>query len=200
MSQSRHDRKAAHSCAKSQVILGVLLSILTDFVCRIKLDRPGTERVSFCCSNGTLRFASREDAGRTREYGALAVRPKEPGMRLLFIAAANILLCISGQAFAQDGHHGHYGVGHAQWHEQFYNTLLRKDTKTSCCNMADCRPTESRMVDDHYEVLVDGEWTRADSTVIQKLSAPDGGAHVCAPPQRGANKGKLYCVVLPPET
>jgi hypothetical protein len=66
--------------------------------------------------------------------------------------------------------------------------------------MADCRPTESRMVDDHYEVLVDGEWTRADPTVIQKLSAPDGGTHVCAPPQRGANKGKLYCVVLPPET
>jgi hypothetical protein len=24
----------------------------------------------------------------------------------------------------------------------------------------DCRPTQSRMVDDHYEVKVDGEWVR----------------------------------------
>jgi hypothetical protein len=100
-------------------------------------------------------------------------------------------------SFAQDGHHG---VGHDSWHESFYSKLIRKDTKTSCCNLSDCRPTQSRMVDDHYEVKVDGDWLPVPKEAIQNVSAPDGGAHVCAPTQVGRNKGTIYCVVLPPET
>ena len=110
-------------------------------------------------------------------------------------AAAAIVL--STFSSAQDGH---YGAGHDNWHESFYSKLIRKDTKTSCCNLADCRPTQSRMVDDHYEVKVDGEWMRVPKEAIQNVAAPDGGAHVCAPNQNGRNKGTIYCVVLPPET
>jgi hypothetical protein len=99
-------------------------------------------------------------------------------------------------AFAQDGQHGR---GHDQWHAGFYKKLIRNDTKTSCCNLADCRPTSVRTVDDHYEVQVDGVWMSVPQNAIQHVSAPDGGAHVCAPPQHGANKGVIYCVVLPPE-
>jgi hypothetical protein len=113
------------------------------------------------------------------------------------ISAAAVLVITASGALCQEGHHGQ---GHAQWHEQFYNRLMRKDTKTSCCNLADCRPTQSRMVDDHYEVWVDGEWVPAPSDVIQNVAAPDGGTHVCAPKQLGTNRGRLYCVVLPPET
>jgi hypothetical protein len=108
-----------------------------------------------------------------------------------------VLLILPGDSSGQEGRHG---VGHESWHENFYSTLVRKDTKTSCCNMSDCRPTESRMVDDHYEVKVDGAWVSVPKEAIQNISAPDGGAHVCAPPQVGATKGKVYCVVLPPET
>jgi hypothetical protein len=97
---------------------------------------------------------------------------------------------------AQDGH---FGDGHDQWHKDFYERLIRKDTKTSCCNLADCRPTSARMVGDHYEVQVDGVWMSVPQDAIQNVSAPDGGAHVCAPPQNGRNKGVIYCVVLPPE-
>jgi hypothetical protein len=93
-------------------------------------------------------------------------------MRLCFGAAALLLVLFPAPTPAQEGHQGHHGVGHAQWQEKFYNTLMRKDSKTSCCNMSDCRPTESRMIGDHYEVVVDGEWMRADPSVIQKLSAP----------------------------
>jgi hypothetical protein len=107
-----------------------------------------------------------------------------------------LLFCVP--AMAQE-HQGHHGQGHQQWHEKFYNGLIRKDTKTSCCNLSDCRPTESRSNGKDYEVLVDGEWIIAAPDVIQSKSAPDGGSHVCAPPQIGSNKGKLYCVVLPPE-
>jgi hypothetical protein len=63
----------------------------------------------------------------------------------------------------------------------------------------DCRPTQSRIVGDHYEVKVDGEWTPVPNDRINNVVAPDGGAHVCAPPQEGINKGVLFCVVLPPE-
>jgi hypothetical protein len=120
--------------------------------------------------------------------------PRSP-FALVFAAA----VLLSGAVGAQEPH-GQHGVGHDAWHGQFYNKLMRKDTKTSCCNLADCRPTEHRVVDDHYEVLVDGDWVRADHDVIQSIAAPDGGTHVCAPRQVGTSKGKLYCVVLPPET
>ena len=51
-----------------------------------------------------------------------------------------------------------HGVGHDSWHTQFYSKLT-KDDGGSCCNFNDCRPTLSRSVGNHYEVLVDGEWT-----------------------------------------
>jgi hypothetical protein len=117
--------------------------------------------------------------------------------QLPILLSVIVLLILPRESSGQEGHHG---VGHESWHESFYSTLMRKDTKTSCCNMSDCRPTESRMVGDHYEVKVDGAWVSVPKEVIQNISAPDGGAHVCAPPQIGASKGKVYCVVLPPET
>lgn len=52
-------------------------------------------------------------------------------MRLLFAAAANLLLLTAGPTLAQDTHQGHHGVGHAQWHEKFYPTLMCRDTTTS---------------------------------------------------------------------
>lgn len=66
--------------------------------------------------------------------------------------------------------------------------------------MTDCRPSESRMVGDHYEVKVEGQWLSVPKQAIQNIAAPDGGTHVCAPAQVGSHKGEIYCVVLPPET
>jgi hypothetical protein len=122
---------------------------------------------------------------------------KTPAKYPSILLFAIYVLFIPSVSFAQDGHHG---VGHETWHEGFYSKLVRKDTNVSCCNLSDCRPTQSRMVDDHYEVKVDGAWVRVPKEAIQNVSAPDGGAHVCAPEQVGAGKGKVYCVVLPPET
>ena len=100
-------------------------------------------------------------------------------------------------AKAQEGHHGY---GHQTWHGSFYNKLIRKDTKTSCCNLTDCRPTSVRVKNGRYEVKVDGNWVIVPQDAIQPVTAPDLGAHVCAPEQTGASKGVIYCVVLPPET
>ena len=107
--------------------------------------------------------------------------------------AASVLLYAS--AAAQEGH---YGVGHEKWHQDFYSKLKRNDGGL-CCNLMDCRPTQSRMVGDHYEVKVDGEWMAVPNDKINNVVAPDGGAHVCAPRQVGHNKGVLFCVILPSE-
>ena len=109
-------------------------------------------------------------------------------------SAVSVFLYVSA-ARAQEGY---YGMGHDKWHQGFYSTLKRNDGG-SCCNLMDCRPTQSRMVGDHYEVKVDGAWTPVPPDKINKVIAPDGGAHVCAPKQKGVNKGVLFCVVLPPD-
>jgi len=113
--------------------------------------------------------------------------------RVAIICVVSLFLCVC--AVAQEGY---YGAGHDRWHMQ-YSNLNRNDGKGSCCNLMDCRPTQSRMVGDHYEVKVDGEWTPVPNDKINNVVAPDGGAHVCAPRQLGSNKGVLFCVVLPPE-
>jgi len=114
--------------------------------------------------------------------------------RIAFAGSA-VVVFLCTNAAAQDGY---YGVGHDKWHQGFYPTLKRYDGG-SCCNLMDCRPTQSRMVGDHYEVKVDGAWMPVPSNKINNVIAPDGGAHVCAPKQEGVNKGVLFCVILPPD-
>ena len=92
--------------------------------------------------------------------------------------ALSVSLCISGAA-----QEGYFGAGHDKWHQGFYSKLNRNDGKGSCCNLMDCRPTQSRMVGDHYEIKVDGQWTPVPDDKINHVVAPDGGAHVCAPRQ-----------------
>jgi hypothetical protein len=65
--------------------------------------------------------------------------------------AVFLFLCVN--AAAQEGY---YGAGHEKWHQGFYSKLKRNDGRDSCCNLMDCRSTQSRMVGDHYEVKVDG--------------------------------------------
>jgi hypothetical protein len=102
-------------------------------------------------------------------------------------------------AAEHDGRHGH---DHDRWHGEFYSTLMRPDTKTSCCNLADCRPTEVRSSNDHYEIKKDGRWIRVPLDKIVKTAAPDGGAHICAPPTESTawDPDYVFCVVMPSET
>jgi hypothetical protein len=105
-------------------------------------------------------------------------------------------------AFAADEHAGHHGAGHAQWHESFYKNLTIPGSKTSCCNLADCRPTEIRSNGDHYEIKKDGRWIRVQQEKIVKVTAPDGGAHICAPESYGGRfePDYVFCIVMPLES
>jgi|SRR5262249_32269999 len=115
-------------------------------------------------------------------------------------AAVLALLVSTCLASAQEGPLvSRHGVGHDSWHAQFYSKLV-KDDGGSCCNFNDCRPTLSRAVSNHYEVLVDGAWTPVPPATIRKVVAPDQGAHVCAPQRtHDWDAPVIYCVVLPPE-
>jgi hypothetical protein len=121
--------------------------------------------------------------------------PRRPAIDVLVrcVLALVVLWAFLADAWAQEGHHG---VNHETWHSSFYSHLMRPDTKTSCCNLSDCRPTQGRQMGDHYEVLVDGAWTPVPPDKVVRETAPDGGYHVCAPE---VPKGILYCVILPPE-
>ena len=118
-------------------------------------------------------------------FGVSAMKRRE--FITLLGGAGSLLFCVS--AAAQEGY---YGVGHEKWHQGFYSKLRRNDGGL-CCNLMDCRPTQSRIVGNHYEVKVDGVWTPVPYDKINNVVAPDGGAHVCAPRQVGPNRA-LYSV------
>ena len=118
------------------------------------------------------------------------------GVLLLASTVALALTFVKG-AVAQDGHIGH---GHDKWHKGFYDTLQRPDTKGSCCNLTDCRPTQGRVAGDRYEIKVNGAWVSVPADKVVNRSAPDMGFHVCAPYNFDGKPEHLYCVVLPPET
>ena len=63
--------------------------------------------------------------------------------RVAIVCVLSVFLCV--RAVAQEGY---YGVGHDRWHREFYSKLNRNDGKGTCCDIMDCRPTQSRMVGD----------------------------------------------------
>jgi hypothetical protein len=63
---------------------------------------------------------------------------------------AFLFLCVN--AAAQEGY---YGADHDKWHQGFYSKLKRNDGGL-CCNLMDCRPTQSRMVGDHCAQMKHG--------------------------------------------
>jgi hypothetical protein len=136
-------------------------------------------------------------------------------LRLALVLAASLLVPSIASAQDSQGHNhhghsqhaqgdpnGHHGHGHAQWHESFYQKLQIPGSKTSCCNLSDCRPTQIRSNGGHYEILKDGRWIKVDPGKIVKVTAPDGGAHICAPDTKNVrfDPDYVFCIVMPLET
>jgi len=126
----------------------------------------------------------------------MRILPARGSLRVAFVAGLSFFA--PGIASAQDGSHGH---GHAQWHSSFYQNLQIPGSKTSCCNLSDCRPTQIRTIGDHYEIMKDGRWIRVQTDKIVKVTAPDGGAHICAPDSYGSrfDPDYVFCIVMPLE-
>jgi hypothetical protein len=62
--------------------------------------------------------------------------------------------------------------------------------------MADCRPADARTNNDHYEVLIEGEWRVVpDDKVLNRTDNPTGRAVVCWTPTAG-----ILCFVKAPDS
>ena len=116
--------------------------------------------------------------------------------RLVFLPLTLIAMMLAGPLSAsQSNRQGHHGQGYDALHH-WYLTLKDKRGR-SCCDLLDCRPSQSRVRGRNVEVLVDGEWTRVPPDKILPLTSPDLGTHVCSP-GRESNypRGHIFCVVL----
>jgi len=105
-----------------------------------------------------------------------------------------LLSCLLGPlataAQAQDGQ-SHTGLNHHPpqdrlLHEKFYSTWRMPDhPSVSCCNDADCYPTEIRYIDGNIYAKrrEDGKYIPIPPAKVERnRDNPDGRNHLCAPP------------------
>lgn len=115
----------------------------------------------------------------------------------LILSLVAWLIWALASAFAQD--HRHHPAADMPLHEKFYqNWMMPNDPSRSCCNKADCYPTEIQMR--HGEVYArrreDGKWLHIPASKIERhRDNPDGRNHLCAPPP-SAGPDTVFCFAL----
>lgn len=62
---------------------------------------------------------------------------------------------------------------------QWFESLKQPKTGAGCCSIADCRPYDSRMVADHYEILDHGTWRPVPNSVVVHRENKAGTAIAC---------------------
>jgi hypothetical protein len=117
----------------------------------------------------------------------------------LAILLALLWLMVS-PARADDAGHFHPPQD-ASLHEKFYSTWYMPDEPAkSCCNKADCYPTEVRFSGNRIEALrrEDKQWLVVPEKKIERArDSPDGRNHLCAPPPGSYYPaGTVFCFVL----
>jgi len=96
-----------------------------------------------------------------------------------------VLVLFISPVFAQEHHSGHTAAD-ITIHEKFYSTWFMPDQPTkSCCNQADCYPTQAKFEDGHWmaQRREDGKFIPIPPQKIERnRDNPDGRSHVCMPP------------------
>ena len=115
--------------------------------------------------------------------------------RLAFL----VLIAFALPAKAQE-HRSHPAADMAL-HEKFYSTWYMPDQPTrSCCNMADCYPTEVRVKGGTIFARrrEDGKWLLVPPHKVERhRDNPDGRNHICAPPPPTPQApDTVYCFTL----
>jgi hypothetical protein len=120
----------------------------------------------------------------------------------LFLAASLVFAFLPAPTFAQViQQHRHHPAADVPLHEKFYSSWYMPDNpKKSCCNKADCYPTEITYRDG--EVFAkrreDGKWLRIPAVKIEtRRDNPDGRNHLCAPPPNASYPpDTVFCFAL----
>jgi hypothetical protein len=148
----------------------------------------------------------------------LALGISEQGAGMLNVRCAPLfwtcVLCLSAscgvprQALAQEV--TSHGQGQAErrhppedraLHEKFYSTWHMPDNPAlSCCNNADCYPTDIKYVDGriYAKRREDGKYILVPPQKVERSrDNPDGRNHLCAPPPSLSNSSDaVYCFAL----
>jgi hypothetical protein len=113
-----------------------------------------------------------------------------------------VLIALVVPAKAQE--HRAHPAADLPLHEKFYSSWYMPDQPTkSCCNKADCYPTEVRMQGDMIFARrrEDGKWLLVPSHKVERhRDNPDGRNHICAPPPppptASPAQDTIYCFAL----
>jgi hypothetical protein len=62
---------------------------------------------------------------------------------------------------------------------KWYESLRQPGTGAGCCSIADCRPYDSRVADDHYEILDHTRWLPIPNNVVLHRENKAGTAIAC---------------------
>ena len=118
------------------------------------------------------------------------------------------LLCLlaipapAQEAFLPDGHaERHHPPQDQALHERFYSTWRMPDNPAvSCCNNADCYPTDIKYVDGrlYAKRREDGKFIYVPPQKVEhNRDNPDGRNHLCAPPPSPYSPSDtVYCFAL----
>jgi hypothetical protein len=124
--------------------------------------------------------------------------------RKLFLSSCLYCLLAMG-AQAQDGQSQaglhHHPLQDQLLHEQFYSTWQMPDHQfASCCNDADCYPTEIQYVNGsiYAKRREDGKYIPIPPEKVEhNRDNPDGRNHLCAPPPNASHPSDtVYCFAL----
>jgi hypothetical protein len=134
-------------------------------------------------------------------------RRAKSNLRPLFLKRVDMLRIIAllalfiSPVFAQEHHAGHPAAD-IPIHEKFYSTWFMPDQPTkSCCNQADCYPTQVKFEDGHWSAQrrEDGKFIPIPwQKVEQNRDNPDGRSHVCMPPATATYypPNTIFCFTL----
>ena len=109
---------------------------------------------------------------------------------------------IQAEEAEQDHASRHHPLQDQLLHEQFYSTWRMPDHPwTSCCNNADCYPTEIKYVEGRIfaKRREDGKFIFIPpEKVEQNRDNPDGRNHLCAPPPTTgfSSSDTVFCFAL----
>ena len=112
-----------------------------------------------------------------------------------------IMVLASTSALAQPQHR-HHPPADMPLHEKFYSTWYMPDNPAkSCCNKADCYPTEVTYRDGEVFAMrrEDGKWLRIPAAKVERnRDNPDGRNHLCAPPPTATHypPDTVFCFAL----
>ncbi|MEY9885424.1 hypothetical protein ABIA43_006958 [Bradyrhizobium sp. USDA 328] len=107
---------------------------------------------------------------------------------------------VRAQETGHDAVHRRHPPQDQALHEKFYSTWHMPDNPgVSCCNSADCYPTDIKYIDDQIYARrrEDGRYILIPPQKVERnRDNPDGRNHLCAPPPALSPLDSVYCFAL----